>query len=365
MEKMNIHFIKYLMGVAIIISFLFSSIFIGCAEDPMSPPKDDNQLKYVTPEDVGYSSVKLEEAEQLAEQSGYAAMMALYDGQVFFSWGEVERNFWCHSIRKSFLNALYGIHVAQGNIDIDATLEELGIDDIPSTLTNEEKQAKVRDLLKSRSGIYIEAAAETQEMKDIRPERGSHDPNTFFYYNNWDFNALGTIFEQEAGAEIFEEFKRKIADPLGMEDFNIDNCYYQYELNLSMHPAYCFRMSARDMARFGVLYQKNGMYKNKQIIDPAWITESTNVYSIFDSIPGVGYGYLWAVIPENSAFAEVIGSSGYYHTGVALHVLMILPEQKLVIVLRYDTDGNWTAPVDDVKMEIGLMIINAKIVNKD
>jgi len=107
------------------------ALFTCCSDDPASPAKDDNQLEYVTPEEVGYSSLELDQARQFAEQSGYAAVMALYDGKVFFSWGDSARNFDCHSIRKPFLNALYGIHTAQGTIDLTATLEELGIDDIP------------------------------------------------------------------------------------------------------------------------------------------------------------------------------------------------------------------------------------------
>ena len=47
--------------------------------------------------------------------------MAVYDGKVFFSWGDVSRNFRCHSIRKSFLSALHGIHVAGGELRLDAT----------------------------------------------------------------------------------------------------------------------------------------------------------------------------------------------------------------------------------------------------
>jgi len=44
-------------------------------------------------------------------------------------------------------------------IDLDKSLDELGIDDIPPGLTSIEKQATVRDLLMSRSGVYREAAA--------------------------------------------------------------------------------------------------------------------------------------------------------------------------------------------------------------
>ena len=334
-------------------------IFISCTNNPTSP-EEDNELEYVTPEEVGYSSAKLDEVRLSAEQSGYAAMMALYDGKVFFSWGDISINYSCHSIRKPFLGALYGIHEANGNINFDATLGELEIDDIPPSLTDDEKSATVRNLLKSRSGVYHEAAAEAQEMKDIRPERGSHPPGTFYYYNNWDFNVLGTIFEQETGSMIFEEFKAKIADPIGMEDFDVENCNYQYEQNLSMHPAYRFRMSARDMARFGVLYQKNGVWKNSQIIPSDWITNSTTTYSIVDSSMGVGYGMLWNTIPEGSPFEQLIGSSGYYHTGVGVHIVLVLPDKNLVIVQRYDTD-NEIVDVGDVGMEIGMMIINSSI----
>jgi CubicO group peptidase (beta-lactamase class C family) len=358
-KKILFYCSRHSRSIFLFISLLLFALTSYSCNSTDPPESDDNQLEYVTPEDVGYSSTLLNDAKQFAEQSGYAAVMALYDGKVFFSWGNIKQNYKCHSIRKPFLSALYGIYNQLGNINLNATLEQLGIDDIPPSLTTEEKQATVKDLLESRSGVYHKSAAETQEMKETRPARGSHPHGTFFYYNNWDFNAAGTIFEQETGAQIFEEFKRKIADPIGMEDFSVSNCYYQYEDSLSMYPAYSFRMSARDMARFGVLYQKNGNWKGNQIIPIDWIGESTTTYSILDSTAGIGYGYMWTTIPAGSGFAQLIGASGFYHTGVGVHIVIILPELKLVLVERYDTDGTWTDP-GDAGMELGLMIINAK-----
>jgi hypothetical protein len=68
---------------------------------------------------------------------------------------------------------------------------------------------------------------------------------------------------------------------------------------------------------------------------------------------------MWNVFPEGSLIAEMVGYSGYFHTGVGIHSLVIIPELKLVIVERFDTDGEWVDP--DVGMELGMMIINARI----
>jgi len=321
-----------------------------------------SSLQYVAPEAVGWSSQKLEEAKAFAEKINSAAVMVLYDGKVFISWGNVTKKYRIHSIRKPLLGALYGIYWGRGKINLDATLEELGIDDIPPSLTPEEKKATVGDLLKSCSGVYHEAAAETSDMAEQRPQRGSHPPGSFFYYNNWDFNALGTIFEKVTGAKIFEAFKTEIAEPIGMEDFSLDDCQYAYEDQKSRHPAYNFRMSARDMARFGLLYQRKGSWNGRQIIPRDWIEKSTTAYSTDSENMGVGYGLLWNIIKPGSGFSNMIfgGTGGFYHTGVGIHTLSVLPDLKMVYIYRYDTDGEFKDP-GDATVQLVAMIMNARL----
>ena len=210
--------------------------------------------------------------------------MIVDDGVVVAAWGDVTRKFKCHSMRKSLLSALIGIHVDAGNIDLAQTMEELGIDDYEPALTLAEKQATVGDLIKARSGIYHAALGENQMMRDMRPARHSHAPGTFWYYNNWDFNALGTIFEQETKTTIFAEFDRRFAKPLQMEDFKVSDCRYVSSDDvgkpfLSQHNYYNFRMSARDLARFGLLFLREGRWQNRQIISADWVRESTASYS--------------------------------------------------------------------------------------
>ena len=360
------------ISASILIAFLCIGFLSGCSAEqefnggtnnsPGGWIPEDPTLEWVAPETVGWSSALLETAQEFAQQTGCTAAMALYDGKVFFSRGNIHINYAAHSMRLPFINALYGIHFARGNINLNATLEDLHIDDLAPGLTYAEKQARLEHLLMSRSGVYHEAADEDQTMIDERPARGSHAPNTFFYYNNWDFNALGTIFEQETGEEIFDAFKAEIADVLEMVDFSVDNSSYQYEWNKSLHPAYHFKMSPRDLAKFGALYQKNGRWKGLQIIAEQWIDESTMDYSTIPGAGGLGYGYLWKIIPEDSEIGQIIGYAGYYHTAADGYALVVIPDLKLVIVERYDTEHDWENPEDDA-FELSMLIIDANIAN--
>jgi len=281
-----------------------------------------------TPSEMGYSKIKFENAKNYFENMGITAFMLIDDGYIVADWGDSQKVVNCHSIRKSYLSALIGIYNKEGKIDISSTLESLGIEDIDS-LSSIEKQAKVSDLLKARSGVYHPAAYETKKMRNKRPSRGSHLPNTFYYYNNWDFNVLGTIFEQESSEDIFEAFYKHIAKPINMKDFYIDDGKHIKE-KVSLHSAYEFNMSARDRARFGLLYMRDGMWQGKQIIPKEWIEKSIMPYSNVSK--GVGYGYMWWTSTGKWHLGSKIKGKAYSARGYWGQYIVILPQEKLVIV---------------------------------
>jgi len=311
-----------------------------------------------SPAALGWSAEGLQKARDYAETIDTAAVLVVDDGVVVAEWGETTRKFRCHSIRKSFLSALYGIHVAEGRIQLSRTLAELGIDD-NDALTETEKQATVAELLQARSGVYHPALYETPAMKAQRPARGSHAPGAFWYYNNWDFNALGTIFEQETGKKIFEEFERRLAGPLEMQDFEAADGEY-FRGPDSVHPAYPFRMTARDLARFGLLYLRQGRWKGEQIVPVAWVEESTRAYS--DAGPSGGYGYLWWVAVEGRHFPGVQLPAGAYSArGHRGHFILVIPSEKLVIVHRVNTDERGPQVSSEEFGRLVGLILEAKI----
>jgi len=288
------------------------------------------------PEQGGWSSPKLKQAENFADTLKTSAVMIIHGGKIVAKWGETKRPLKCHSMRKSILSALYGPYALDGTIKLSATLKDIGIDDNKPSLTTIEKTAKISDLIKARSGIYHPALYETKAMAAKRPKRGSHKPGTFWYYNNWDFNALGTIFERQSGKKIFEEFERRLAKPLGMQDFIRDQHTSYFTGTNSIHPAYPFQLSARDLARFGLLFARGGRWNDRQIIPHGWVMESTRSYSTTER--GGGYGYMWWVGKNGKFYPNVQLPDGSFAAhGYRGHKVLVVPQWDLVVVHRVDT----------------------------
>jgi CubicO group peptidase (beta-lactamase class C family) len=301
------------------------------------------EWEHAAPAELGWSAAGLAQAKTFSDQIRSSAVLIVQHGKVVAEWGDTAKPTELASVRKSLLSALIGIAVSEHRINLDSTLGELGIDDNPPALTEVEKGARVHDLLEARSGVYHPALYETPGMAKTRPPRGSHAPGTFWYYNNWDFNVLGTIYEHATGTGIFDAFDQKIARPIGMQDYRPqDGSYFRGEA--SIHPAYPIRMSARDLARFALLYLHKGNWAGRQIVPEAWVEESTHAYS--RSTYGSGYGYLWwtdflggavaptVTLPEGNFLAE--GAGGQY--------ALVVPTLDLVVVHRVDRDTDIPEP---------------------
>ncbi len=295
------------------------------------------------PERLGWSVDGLAAAKRYAAGIPTAAVMIVQNGLVVDEWGPTDHRYMGHSIRKSLLSALYGIFVERGRIDLTKTLADLGIDD-KLGLSEREKLANVYDLLLARSGVYHPSGYESPHMVATREARGSHGPGTFWCYNNWDFNVLGTIFENVTGLGLFDAFRDEIAVPIGMQDFRYDDERKDGEyvaLEATAHPAYPFRLTARDLARFGLLYLRHGNWGGRQIVPASWVKASVLPYS--DAGDHGAYGYLWWVTRAGIHYPGVILPEGSYSArGAGGHVLLVLPSRELLIVHRVDTDVKGT-----------------------
>jgi CubicO group peptidase (beta-lactamase class C family) len=302
-------------------------------------------------EAAGWSEAKLAAADSYAGKLQTDAYLLVDHGLIVHRYGDCAKPINIHSMRKSILSVLMGIYSDRGKVVLGKTLADLDIND-KVKLTAAERQATVQQLLQARSGVYLPAAYETRDMAEARPARGSFPPGAHWYYNNWDFNALGTIFKTFTGKNVFEALDDDLAKPLQFEDFNkARDTQFWFEPQ-SEHPAYLMRLSAGDMARIGLLMARDGKWKDQQIVSAGWVTESTRSYSDTGN-PGRGYGYLWWVRP---------GTHGYSANGHKGQILIVNPASDVIIVHLVDTDHGSRRKVSNGQLSMLLqLIMSAKL----
>lgn len=301
-------------------------------------PIDVTRLDAAESEKLGWKPKGLDAVFNYASTLSTDSLMIVTDGQIVGALGDISKPYNVHSIRKAFLSAIVGQHVGNGanRVPLGTTLQELGINDTPAPLSDVQKSATVNHLLKSTSGINHQAAAEgglTAEKNRLLGD-GDNQPGTIWAYNNWDYNALTTIFEKRTGLTVAKAFLNGIAEPAGMRDFEIGSVSYVSDPKRSQHRSAAFQMSARDLATFGQVYLEGGRPKSRQIIPVSWIERITSGYSQTGRTDlRWGHGDLWWLPSPQSGLPE----GTFWGWGLGNQALFVIPTWNTVIVIQSDT----------------------------
>jgi len=290
--------------------------------------------RFATPQAAGYSASRLDSARAYLATISTTGALVTVGGRVLLDYGNVSELSYLASARKSVLAMLYGNYVERGRIRLNRTLADLGVDDLGG-LTAAEKEATVADLLGARSGVY-HAASNPGDNLAQAPPRGSQPHGTYYLYSNWDFNALGTIFEQETGRKIYDALESDLARPIGMEDFDRAAQQRSGDTTRSIHLAYHMWLSTRDMARLGYLMLRGGRWQGAQVIPGDWVRRITTPVTRWnemhpESLRGgkFGYGYLWWVFDGPTAIGAYEGA--YTAMGAVGQYITVLPKLDMVV----------------------------------
>ncbi len=256
---------------------------------------------FVHPEHAGWDTSKLGSFKKyLIDSTCITGFMIIQKGKIVFQYGDIQEVSYIASCRKSILAMLYGEHIKSGEINLHTSLKDLNMDDIGGLLPSE-KDATIEDIISARSGVY-HPVSYPGGFEEFTPKRGSVKHGDYWFYNNWDFDVAGYIFEKETHRNIYDEVERMLAAPLKMQDWNRSLQHKEGDSTRSIYPGYPLYFSTRDMARIGLLMLNNGQWNNKTIIDSAWVAEMVKPRTGYEevnrnipAIPGysLGYGYLW------------------------------------------------------------------------
>jgi N-acyl-D-aspartate/D-glutamate deacylase/CubicO group peptidase (beta-lactamase class C family) len=295
--------------------------------------------RIASPEAVGFSKSRLDAAVAKARTLATTSFVAVVGGRILADYGDTTHLSYIASVRKSVLAMLMGNYVASGQVRLTRTLKELKITD-HGGLSDQETEATIADLLAARSGVYHEASYSGDDLASA-PPRNSQKHGTYYLYSNWDFNALGTIFEQETGRNIYDALESDLVRPIGMQDFRRDLQQKEGDLTKSVHAAYPMWFSTRDMARIGYLMLREGNWAGKQIVPRDWARRIVSVITpVTEMNPPnrregpFGYGYLWWVFDGERATGPYEGA--YQGNGAGGQYITVVPKLDLVVAHKTD-----------------------------
>lgn len=291
------------------------------------------------PAQAGYCQAGLDAATAKAKTLATTSATVVVGGRVLWDYGDQAFVSYLASVRKSILAMMFGKYVANGRIALGKSMKDLNISDVQGLLPREQT-ATVLDLLTARSGVYHPAANAASsaggDTVGTPPARGAVAPGTHFLYNNWDFNALGTIFEQQTGQNIYDAFQHDFAAPMQFQDFRREAQRKSNNPTRSVHPAYHFYLSSRDMARLGLLMLRGGDWAGTSLVPADWVRRMvTPVTRVADMNPDdyrkgpFGYGLLWWIWDGDADRGPYRGA--YTGIGAVGQFLTVLPEFDMVI----------------------------------
>jgi hypothetical protein len=242
-----------------------------------------------------------------------------------------------YSVSKSVINALIGILVRDGKLNLYA----------PAPVSAWRSPADPRhaitldELLRMTSGLKLEESGTgfdpvsrmlfcERDMAAYAERAGmKHAPGQTFEYTSGNTLIACAILRDAVGGhrdDVLRFAQRELFGPLGMQHVTV-------EFDGAGAPIGCTRIfaSARDWARFGELYLNDGVVDGKRILPPGWVAYSTK--PTLGSDYGSGF-WVNAGQAENARRRVEAGmpADAFYASGLFGQRVVVIPSQRLVIV---------------------------------
>jgi CubicO group peptidase (beta-lactamase class C family) len=255
------------------------------------------------------------------------------------------------SMAKSFTNAIIGILVRQNKIAIKAPAA------VSEWQTAEDSRHSITldQLLRMSSGLqWVEAYAErpisdVNIMLFLKPDMGAYaaskplavKPDTLWCYSSGTTNIICRLIREKIGSrEAYWDFpRRELFNKLGMK-----SAIWGTDATGTFVGSSYLYATARDYARFGMLYLNDGVWQGERILPEGWVA-----YSITPTpaAPKGEYGaHFWLNRGGDSkAISRLypqLPADAFFARGYQGQIIAIIPSRKLVVVrLGMTYDDNW------------------------
>ena len=252
------------------------------------------------------------------------------------------------SMAKSITHALVGMAQMDGLLDVRATTG------IAQWQNDDRKHITLQHLLEMRSGLaWIEDYVEGNESDVIEMLFGagkddhaayainqqlSSTPGSEWYYSSGTTNIISRLLGDALGDKTRDFIQGRLFDAIGMSSATA-----QFDAAGTFVGSSYVYATARDFARFGEMYLRDGMCGTKRILPVGWV-DHARTQTVIDDETGQGYGAHWWTQPGEPRSLIASGYEGQQ--------IFVLPERDLVIVRLGKTVAEKRAKVREELFEI-------------
>ncbi len=296
---------------------------------------------------------------EFLEETDTSALVIIHNGEIiyenYWSKGSIDTQWLSMSVAKSYISALIGIALNDGQI---TSLQDPISDYLPLLTGSAYDGVTIKEVLQMSSGAswnedYNDPNSDVNRFGRIFAIGGSlgnftaslereFPPGTIHRYNSADTQVLGMLLMKVTGKTLSDYMTEKLWKPIGAQN----DGYWLIDSDGSEMAFAGFNATALDYAKLGELYRLKGRLNGQQIIPEDWVMQSITpdaphlMPGTGDLIADFGYGYQWWIPPGNRQEFSAVGVyNQFIFVDPTSHVVLV----KLSANRKYGTTRDASA----------------------
>ena len=288
-------------------------------------------------------------------ERGDASGVIVRNGYIVAEWGDPHRVDVTFSVTKSFLSTTVGLAFDRGLIrDLDdpvrgymaPVVTHPGQEVIEPFESEQNRRVTWDHLLRQTSDwqgtLWGKPDWADRPRGDIEEwkTRPRNEPGTVYNYNDVRVNALALAALNVWREPLPEVLREHVMDPIGASNtwrwYGYDSSWIVLDgqavqsVSGGAHWGGGMFISARDMARFGLLTLRRGRWGDRQILSERWIALATTPTPVQPT-----YGFMNFFLNTARRPLPSAPEQAFYHLGAGNNMIYVDPVNDLVIVMRW------------------------------
>jgi CubicO group peptidase (beta-lactamase class C family) len=240
-----------------------------------------------------------------------------------------------HSVTKSVLSILIGMAIDRGDLRLDQKLSDLLPEASEGAADPLVREIEVRDLLTMTGGFDSGGGADypprisvptSQTWRWMLDRPMKYPPGNHFSYDTSEQNLMSIVLTRAIKQDAKRFAQHNLFEPLQIEDYS-----WPVDADGYLIGATSLWLTARDMAKIGLLYLQEGRWGTTQIVSKAFVRDSTTKHNDGGPPTNAAYGYFWWVTKTRT------GLDAFFAAGSGSQLILVVPKLALVVALAAES----------------------------